>query len=133
MNDSATDGANRLQDTDLEGDTNALTSLANRARHVLDENHEKELKVLLGAAWVDADADAWLIFQWFPEVLYLDTTFSSCKEARPLMLICGRNSNGKGFIVARVYMPNETKSFLCGFSYVYFHIYLVLDSWVQSR
>ena len=107
--DSATTQAENLNDDDLEGDTNALTSLANLTRDVLDEKHVKELKVMLGSAWIDADG--WLLFHRFPEVVYVDTTFSSCNEARPLLLVCGRDSNGKGFIVNRVYMPNETKAF----------------------
>jgi hypothetical protein len=29
-------------------------------------------------------------------------------EGRPLLLIYGRDSDGKGFVVIRVFMPNET-------------------------
>ena len=108
-NDSSIPEANLLTNADLEGETGALTILADLAREVLEEKHQKELKVLLGAAWVDTDG--WLLFQRFPEVIYMDTTFSSCNESRPLLLVCGRDSNGKGFVIARCYMPNETKSF----------------------
>ena len=45
-NDLSIAEANDFNNEDLEGDTNALTSLANLARDVLDEKHARELKVM---------------------------------------------------------------------------------------
>ena len=66
-------------------------------------------QVLLGAAWVD-DA-SYQQFLRYPEVLFIDSTHKTNNEARPLLLICGRDQNGKAFVVARIFMPNETIAF----------------------
>lgn len=94
---------------DLEGDTSELRRIANLTRSTLDEKHTKALKVLLGAAWVSPDG--WQQFHRFPEVIFSDTTFKSCNEARPMFLLVGRDSNGNGFVITRIYMSNETGPF----------------------
>ena len=66
-------------------------------------------RILLGAAWVD-DAN-YQQFLRFPEVLFIDSTHKTNNEARPLLLLCGRDQNGKAFVVARIFMPNETIAF----------------------
>ena len=72
---------------------------------------EQTTKVLLGAAWTDEDG--FRQFLRFPEVLFCDTTHKTNNEARPLLLVCGRDQNGNAFIVVRIFMPNETAAFFC--------------------
>jgi hypothetical protein len=75
----------------------------------LTEHGVDATRILLGAAWVDEDS--WREFLRYPECLFVDTTHSTNNESRPLLLLCGRDSNGKAFTICRIFMPNETASF----------------------
>jgi len=94
---------------DYESGSSALFSLSEMSREVLADKNITALKVMLGAAWIDENG--WKMFHRFPEVAFFDTTFKTNNEGRPLFLMVGRDSNGRGFIVLRIYMPNETKAF----------------------
>ena len=52
-------------------------------------------KILLGAGWIYEEA--YLYFQRFPEVLFIDSTHKTNNEGRPLLMIYGRDLHGKGF------------------------------------
>ncbi|CAJ1963934.1 unnamed protein product [Cylindrotheca closterium] len=66
-------------------------------------------RVLIGASWmVEEDKRQFLRY---PEVLFMDATHKTNNEGRPLLLICGRDSDGKAFVILRVFMPNETSAF----------------------
>ena len=75
----------------------------------LESYRLSKLRVMVGAAWMRRED--LLKFLRFPEVLFIDATHKSNNEGRPLLLICGRDSNGKVFVVLRILMPNETASF----------------------
>jgi hypothetical protein len=66
-------------------------------------------KILLGAAWM-TDTD-WRNFMRFPEVIFIDTTHQKNSDGRPLLLVCGKDSNGKVFVAVYIFVPNETASF----------------------
>ncbi len=66
-------------------------------------------RMLVGAAWMRDDD--YCKFLRFPEVLFMDSTHKSNNESRPLLLICGRDSDGTSFVIIRVFMPNETQAF----------------------
>ncbi|CAJ1964434.1 unnamed protein product [Cylindrotheca closterium] len=66
-------------------------------------------RVMLGAAWMDENN--YRQFLCYPEVLFIDATHKTNNEGRPLLLICGRDSAGKAFVVIHVFMPNESQAF----------------------
>ena len=47
----------------------------------------------------------------FPKVLFVDATHKTNNEGIPLLLVCGCDSNGKAFIIIKIFMPNETAAF----------------------
>lgn len=98
------------EDNDNGKDTyDILHNDSERTRSILNEFRLDAERILLGAAWIDQDG--WKMFQKYPEVLFIDTTHKSNNEGRPLLLIVGRDSNGKAFVVIRIFMPNETAGF----------------------
>ena len=46
-------------------------------------------------------------FNLFPEVLTVDTVAGTNNENRPLLIMGGKDSNGKLFIFLRTYLPHE--------------------------
>ena len=99
------------QSQELPLDNDALNQTLNMAREIHNDSliDLESHRILLGAGWVDAQAFAQ--FQRFPEVLFIDSTHKTNNEARPLLMICGRDQSGKAFVVARIFMPNETSAF----------------------
>jgi hypothetical protein len=61
--------------------------------------------VMIACAWVLPDARRRL--KAFPEVLGIDGTHETNDEDRPHITISARDSNGKMFIVVRIFVPNE--------------------------
>ena len=98
--------------TDIGLESNeALTDASNASREI---NQDLQIdvsskRVLLGAAWIDMEA--YRLFLRFPEILFVDSTHKTNNEGRPLLLMCGRDQNGKAFVVCRIFMPNETSAF----------------------
>ena len=94
-----------------EGDDtyDMLSNDSDRTRNVVNQFRLDKQRVLLGAAWIDQDA--WKMFQKYPEVIFIDSTHKSNNEGRPLLLIVGRDSNGKAYIIMRIFMPNKTGGF----------------------
>ena len=90
---------------------NTLGQAVTMARSIQEDYHIDTVsnRILLGAGWVDKEAHSQ--FLRFPEVLFIDSTHKTNNEARPLLMICGRDQCGKAFVVARVFMPNETSAF----------------------
>ena len=92
-----------------KNEMNTLISDTRRKRKILECNLLPNSRILLGAAWMSDGA--FREYLRFPEVLFIDATHASNNENRPLLLICGKDSNGKGFVLVRIFMPNETSSF----------------------
>ena len=107
----------RGNDRDTEESQELLLGQAvTMARSIQEDCHIDTVsnRILLGAGWVDKEAHSQ--FLRFPEVLFIDSTHKTNNEARPLLMICGRDQCGKVFVVARVFMPNETVHSIDGFS-----------------
>jgi hypothetical protein len=86
-----------------------LTEDALQQRKTLNQYGIDATRIMLGAAWVDEDG--WRQFLRYPECLFVDTTHGTNNESRPLFLLCGRDCNGKAFVICRIFMPNETAAF----------------------
>ena len=56
-------------------DMTSLSTISDIAQNIIDDQNTTNLKILLGAAWIDSKG--WKLFQRFPEVLFLDTTFKT--------------------------------------------------------
>ena len=108
---------------DYEGETGDLCQMSELSREVLLDKNITALKIMLGAAWIDEHG--WKMFHRFPEVAFFDTTFKTNNEGRPLFLMVGRDSEGKGFVVLRILMPNETKAF---FMWIFLRVMVLLLS-----
>ena len=108
---------------DYEGETGELCKMSEMSREVLNDKNLTALKIMLGAAWMDEQG--WKMFHRFPEVAFFDTTFKTNNEGRPLFLMVGRDSEGKGFVVLRILMPNETKAF---FLWIFLRVLVLLLS-----
>ena len=90
-------------------DSEQLHQFSHLSREALQMPLGSTQKVLLGAGWVDQHARRMLAL--FPEVLFVDSTHKTNNEGRPLLMICGRDNTGRGFVAARIFMPNETGAF----------------------
>lgn len=66
-------------------------------------------RVMLGAVWMRHED--YCLFRRFPEVLVIDATHKTNNEGRPLLLVCGKDSDGNAFVILRIFMPNETLAF----------------------
>jgi hypothetical protein len=86
-----------------------LSEDAMNQRQILKDFGIGATRILLGAAWVDEDS--WREFLRYPECLFVDATHGTNNESRPLLQLVGRDSNGKGFTICRIFMPNETAAF----------------------
>lgn len=89
-----------------------LVDLAEDVLHLYKEECEAlELKskqhMFIGAAWCSAKGKR--LFKLLPDVLKIDSTCGSGKEARPLCTASIRTANGKYVIVAYMMLPNERK------------------------
>ena len=62
--------------------------------------------------WVRHDER--LLFQKFPEVVFMDFTANSNEEKRPLYLMCFKLSDGKSCVALRAFVPSE-QSWVCTF------------------
>ena len=54
-------------------------------------------------------------FSLFPYVIFIDATEDSNKEGQPLIMICGKDSNGKMFTVLRCLLPSQKSWAYCWF------------------
>ena len=86
-----------------------LSEDALNQRQIMKDFGIDATRILLGAAWVDDDS--WREFLRYPECLFVDSTHGTNNESRPLLQLVGRDSNGKGFTICRIFMPNETAAF----------------------
>jgi hypothetical protein len=86
-----------------------LSEDAMNQRQIMKDFGIDATRILLGAAWVDEDN--WREFLRYPECLFVDSTHGTNNESRPLLQLVGRDSDGKGFTICRIFMPNETASF----------------------
>ena len=90
---------------DYEGQHNELSVMSELQRKVLDDNHTKSLKIMLGAAWVDGNG--YKMLHRFPEVLFSDSTFGSNNKGQPLFNTAGQDSDGRAFVPIRTFLPND--------------------------
>ena len=63
-------------------------------------------------AWVRHEER--LLFQKFPEVVFMDFTANSNQEKRPLYLMCFKLSTGESCVALRAILPSE-QSWVCNF------------------
>ena len=61
--------------------------------------------MLLAVAWVTDEELS--LMQMFLEVWFMDVTLGTNKEGRCLFLVCGKNSNNKGFTGVSIFVPSE--------------------------
>jgi hypothetical protein len=61
--------------------------------------------LLLGVIWVSADERS--LFEKFPNVVKIDTTFGTNNQGLPLVVISGLTANNEVFTIARGNLPNE--------------------------
>lgn len=78
-------------------------------REVLKKYKCSNFKILIAAACMSPEE--FCDYMRFPEVIFVDATHKTNNEGRPLFLVFGRDSNGKAFIIIKIFMPNETASF----------------------
>jgi hypothetical protein len=64
-----------------------------------------EEPLLLGVIWVTADERS--LFEKFPNVIKIDTTFGTNEQGLPLVTITGKTANNEVFVIARGNLPNE--------------------------
>ena len=107
-NDFCTNNTEERSET-IVFDDNAIESNCFQKRETLNK-YRYSNKILLGAAWMYPDA--WHEYMRFPEVLFIDATHSTNNESRPLLLLCCHDTNGKGFIIMQIFMPNVIAAFL---------------------
>ena len=62
-------------------------------------------KYMISFAWVAHSEKE--KFNIFPEVITVDTVAGTNNEGRPLLMMGGKDSNGKMFIFLRAYLPHE--------------------------
>jgi len=67
----------------------------------------EDQSLLLAVCWVSDDERR--LAEMFPEVLYMDVTSQTNNEKRPLFLVAGKDSCGKSFTAARIFLPSEQK------------------------
>ena len=67
----------------------------------------KQKKVFIGVAWVTDNERR--LFNAFPEVSFVDTTSQTNNELRPLLMMCGKDSNSQPFVALRFIMPSEQR------------------------
>jgi len=63
----------------------------------------EDQSLLLAVCWVSDDERR--LAEMFPEVLYMDVTSQTNNEKRPLFLVAGKDSCGKSFTAARIFLP----------------------------
>lgn len=68
---------------------------------------ESKQHMFIGAGWCTAKSRR--LFRLLPDVLKIDSTCGSGKEARPLCTASIRTANGKYVVVAYMMLPNEKK------------------------
>lgn len=99
----------------ISGDTPVVRSLVDLAEDVLslykEECEALELQskqhMFIGAAWCTSKGKR--LFRLMPDVLKIDSTCGSGKEARPLCTASIRTANGTYMVVAYMMLPNERK------------------------
>ena len=64
-------------------------------------------KVFIGVAWVTDNERR--LYNTFPEVSFVDTTSQTNKELRPLLMMCGKDSQSQPFVALRFIMPSEQR------------------------
>ena len=65
----------------------------------------KEKALFIGHVWVLPTEQK--NFDHFPEVICIDTVSHTNKDERPLLIISGRDSSRKMFIILRAFLRNE--------------------------
>jgi len=93
---------NALQDLD-DHEINEMHNYVSQNRGILLVQSTQAL--MIGVAWVTGHEKR--LFQQFPYVLKIDSTMDTNKENRPLLVITGRDNDGKSFTVLRAYLPNQ--------------------------
>lgn len=83
---------------------------------------ESKQHMFIGAAWCTSKSKRQ--FRLMPDVLKIDSTCGSGKEARPLCTASIRTANGSYMVVAYLMLPNERKSLFVGYSPSHYLYYL---------
>jgi hypothetical protein len=73
-------------------------------KNILLENSQA---MVLAACWSTLEDIE--IFSLFPEILSGDTTFSTNKEKRPLLIGAGKDNNMRNFSDYRYFLPSEQR------------------------
>jgi hypothetical protein len=68
---------------------------------ILENSHA----VVLAACWSTLEYIE--TFSLFPEILSVDTTFSTNKEKRPLLIGAGKDNNRRRFSTFQCFLPSE--------------------------
>ena len=80
-----------------------LQQFVNAHRQVFGVKHHQALFISL--AWVTPMEQK--LFQYFPEVMCVDTVSDINKDKRPILSISRKDSFGKMLIILRAFLPNE--------------------------
>ena len=79
------------------------SKFSNEHRKKMNLTHEQNL--LLAVAWViPGEKDYFFLF---PEVLFIDIVEKTNNEKRPLLVVSGKDSDGKMFTILRAFLPNQ--------------------------
>ena len=63
--------------------------------------------ILMAVAWTTNDAQR--KFQMYPEFTGSDVTFGTNAERRPLLVMCGKDSNDKAFSHTWAFLPSQSR------------------------